>query len=456
MATKTDPNSIVDYLKSVGQSSSLSSRKALGAKYGIDYGKTTDNYATQNTALLAALRKGGTGGATGAGAVPTPAAYDNITGRLTTYGKSQGLSEVNSPQAAYSYINNGQENDFNDASADDAPPARTSTQTYEDMFSNLKATITPSGDKPDAPNFTKQFESYRNSYGITDLETDLNSLKKEAQAIKDASAARTAAEGEKPVAMNVIAGRQTEEQRQDQLKLDPIVRQIEDISNQLTTKYKVVDNLMAYGKLDYDNAVKEYDTQFSQNLQIFNTIKGIVDTDKSNTDKVADNARANLQIIYNNLSSGGADFDSITSEQKANITKLELQAGLPVGFYSSVQLKNPKASILSTTTRDAGGTKYADIIMKNDDGTLSVKSIKLGASSGGSDSSTQAEILQDARSRISPQIQAVRGGDGYVSPDNYIKFRDAWTNTGLAADDFDKNFKQYANPSSYSKLGITF
>ena len=48
--------SIVDYLKSIGQDSSLTTRKTLGASKGIDYSKTTDNYATENTQLLNLLR----------------------------------------------------------------------------------------------------------------------------------------------------------------------------------------------------------------------------------------------------------------------------------------------------------------------------------------------------------------------------------------------------------------
>lgn len=50
--------SIVDYLKASGADSSLAGRSTLGSAYGIDYSKTNDNYATQNTALLSALRGG--------------------------------------------------------------------------------------------------------------------------------------------------------------------------------------------------------------------------------------------------------------------------------------------------------------------------------------------------------------------------------------------------------------
>lgn len=53
--------SIVDYLKSVGQPSDINSRIALGKKYGIDYSKSTTNYAAENTQLLNILRGGAAG-----------------------------------------------------------------------------------------------------------------------------------------------------------------------------------------------------------------------------------------------------------------------------------------------------------------------------------------------------------------------------------------------------------
>jgi hypothetical protein len=59
MATKLNTTtSIVDYLKSIGQDSSLANRQKLGKDYGIDFGSTSDNYATQNSALLKKLSAG--------------------------------------------------------------------------------------------------------------------------------------------------------------------------------------------------------------------------------------------------------------------------------------------------------------------------------------------------------------------------------------------------------------
>lgn len=366
-------------------------------------------------------------------------------------------NEVTDTSQANAYINGAQNTDFQTASSTEEPPVRSSLQTYDQLYKSITEGLTKN--LPEKPNNTSLAENYKNlraEAGVLDLENQLTDLTKQADDIRAISAARTTAEKNKPVATNVIAGRISEVETQENARLAEVNNSIKTLTAQLQTKYNVIDNIMKYSGQDYSNAVDAYNTQFTQNLNLMNTVKGIADDAKSDLEKDADNARANLQIIYNQLSSGGANVADLSVTEKANISKLELQAGLPQGFYASLANKNPKSSILSTTTRESNGVKYADVIMKNEDGSLTTKSIKLGNSTTGSDSVSKETQLQDARSKVSPQLQSRRGGDGYVSPEDYIKARDSWTNTGLSAEDFDKSFKQYANPESYTKLGLTF
>ena len=366
-------------------------------------------------------------------------------------------TDVKDANGANAYINSSQQSDYSTASKTDEPPVRSSLSTYDSLYKSITDSLTSNlPTKPAAQDLAKTYTDLRAQYGVTDLENQLVDLNKQASDLQAASAARVQAEKDKPVAMNVISGRISEVENQDNIRLNAINNSIKTLTSQLQTKYNVVDNIMKYTNSDYSSAVDAYNTQFTQNLNLMNTVKGIVSEQKTDAESKADDARANLQIIYNNLSSGGASVDSMDATQKANITKLELQAGLPSGFYSTIINKNPKATILSTTTRESDGTKYADVIMKNDDGSLSTKTIKLGASTSGSDTVSQTQKLENARATVAPQLQAKRGSDGYVSPADYKKARDAWTTTGLSAEDFDKAFKQYANPESYSALGLTF
>lgn len=90
--------SIVDYLKASGADSSLAGRSALGSTYGIDFSKTNDNYATQNTALLSALRGGAnTGTDAGVGGAGTGSTIGGAPGVGTPSG---GAPTAPTPSAA--------------------------------------------------------------------------------------------------------------------------------------------------------------------------------------------------------------------------------------------------------------------------------------------------------------------------------------------------------------------
>lgn len=427
MAELNTNSSVVDYLKSSGKDASFGSRAQLAAQNGIT------NYtgsAEQNVALLGALKKGST---------PTTP------------------TQVTDVKSANAFINGSQEADKASASKGTDVPVRTSSQSYTDIFNNLKNTISGGMQQPaPAPNFESQYSSLRSANGITDLETSLNDLSTQEAEIRAGFRKQKTDEQGKPVAMNVIEGRVSEEERAANERLDAVLRQKDTITNQLKTKYDVVNNLMNFKKLDYQTATDEYNTKFTQNLNLFNTVKGIADDQKSDLDKEQDNARANAQIIYNSIKEGGLDLANLPADQKVNITKMEMQAGLPVGFYQTLQNKNPKADILTTTTRESNGAKYVDVIMKNADGSLSTKSMYVGATDkGGSGNPTQAETVKADAQSVASQLASRAGNDGYVAPEDYTKARKAWVNAGYDANDFDVRFaKTYVNPESYDSVRI--
>lgn len=430
--------SIVDYLKSVGKDTSFNSRAIL---YGEGYTGT----AEQNTSLLAKLKGGAQGGA-GSGAPTAP---------------TSPLAVTDGGKSAASFINGNQQQDFNLASTvENDVPVRGSSKTYADAFAELQKTLTQNQPtKPTATNFEQSYKDETSKAGINDLETQLNSLTDEENTIRAGFRQQKANEQGKTVAMNVIEGRVGEEERAANERLDAVLRQKDYITNQLKTKYDVVNNLMNLKKLDYETATDAYNTAFTQNLNMFNTVKGIMDADKSDQERKEDNARANAQIIYNNLTSGGITLDSIPADQKLQITKLEMQAGLPSGFFASLQSKNPKQDIVTSTTRTSGGKKYADVIMRGQDGALITKSILLGSTNEGSGGETESDLERGSRSKVTSFFKSVQGGDGYVSPQDYKAARRAYVadTKGATADDFDKMFgRDYVNPESYDVVGLAY
>lgn len=289
-------------------------------------------------------------------------------------------AQVTNVDQANQMINSGQEKDFNTASKTEDPATRASSTSYSDLFNTIKSGLTSDVARPTTPSLVDTYTGLRNSYGLTDLESQLTSLQKQAKDIQTISQQRTDAEKNKAVPLNVIAGRISEEQSQDNQRLKEVNDQIDTLSSQLKTKYDVVDSIMKYTDADYKTAADDYDKRFAQNITVMNTVNDILDKEKTDEEHAQDDARANLQIIYNNLNSGAVDSSTISTAQRANINKLELQAGLPIGFYESITNKNPKSDILSTTTREDNDKKYADVITRNSDGSLSTQSIYLGGS----------------------------------------------------------------------------
>jgi hypothetical protein len=414
--------SIVDYLKSTGQKSDYASRSALATQYGI---KNYTGSAEQNTQLLGFVNKPST----------PPRNTEEATDR----------------------INQNQQKDFESKTKNEEPSTRTSSKTYNDIFNEIKTSLT-SGlpTKPETISLAKTFTDLRKSNAVVDLENSLNDLQTQARDIQAISRARTTAERGKAVPMNVIAGRVSEAEQQENERLQVINDSIKTISGQLDTKYKMIDSIMQYTGTDYANAVDAYDKQFSQNLSLLTLARGIAEDEKTKEEQTADNARANLQIIYNNLSSGGVDPTSIDEGQKANITKLELQAGLPIGFYANVVNKNPKADILSTTTREDNGKKYADVITRGQDGKISTQSIYLGGSQNESSGKvTEADQRRGAITSMAKDLSAVTGSDGYVSPSDYKQARQEWVKvSGFSSKEFDDAFKNYVNPTQYQEVGF--
>lgn len=398
MATKklnTD-SSVVDYLKSTGGDSSFSSRANLAVEQGIVRDKAQyRGTAEQNTSLLTKLR---------GGAKTSP-------------------TKVANQQDATNFINAGQDADM--AEASDEPPARGGASS--DLINAFK-TITgkdqllPNYDI-ETPNFTDSYDTLRQRFNVDDLETSINELDAQEQDIQARLRERTNLEMDKPVAMNVISGRISETERQELERLDYIGRQKQRAVNELQTANNVIETKMNLMKMDYDVAKSQYDTEFQQSVQMFNMIKGVAEFEISEEERQQENSRANLQIMYNSIQTGGLDVNNLDPATETRIRSLELKSGLPQGFYNSVARSNPDSKVLSTTTRESGGVKYADVITRATDGTISTQSISLGgvtvSGGGGGDDSDQ---IQDFRTDASEFIEKLETREiGWAGAFNALK-----------------------------------
>jgi len=275
-------------------------------------------------------------------------------------------SGINTVKDANKVINEGQDGDVIDQEGKDAPGVKSFysglLNTYKDVTSAIKPTTPP----PATPDLTQKFTDLRSQYGVEALETQLNDLKAQQDILYAQQRIRTAAEKGKPVAMGVIEGRVGEIERQEAERIDTVQRQMTNISNQLNTKYQMIDTYMKLADMDYDNAVAAYDRDFANNVTLFNIVRGIDDSEKADEERAVDNARANAQIMINTMTDKNMTYDQLSPDQQLTLTKLSVQAGLGADFFSTVMNVSAGKEILTTIVVSADQTQ-ATIMYK--DGT---------------------------------------------------------------------------------------
>ena len=293
----------------------------------------------------------------------------------------------------------------------------------------LKTKLAPTTPYPEPLKRVEELGKLRTEYGVADLEQSLTTIKDQIKGEQDLLREQRGIEEGKPVPMGVIAGRITEEERVANIRLDALGRQQSRIVDELNTKYNVINQIMTLQGLDYGDAVKRYETEFDINLKMYDLIAGVRREARSAFEYDQTAAKANLQIYANAAISGNIDYNSLGTDQKLMIAKLEVQSGLPVGFISSIR-KDPKADIIFTNTNEG----VTQVGFRNADGSISVKSYGTRVSS----------TVSDAKNIRSQFSSAATPGVGNNFPDLVELF----ANT-MSLEDI---YQAYAN----SKMGIKY
>ena len=303
-------------------------------------------------------------------------------------------SPVTEAETANDIINAQQDADI--AAKEDGDEI-TTRSSVEEIMDKVRETILPDEEAPEAPGYEESLRELRTEYGIDPLETNLNSLNDELQGLYAQRAERIQAEKDKTVATNVIAGRVSEVERNENERIAALERSISNVTNQLNTKYSVVNSMMSAKELDYKTAVQAYDAEMSQNIGLFNAAQGIQDDLKTEEQRALDSARSSAQILVNGYMGAGMTFDDLTDAQKTQVTQLSLESGFGDGFYETVMSVTAEVQKDVLTHVISDDKAYATIIYK--DGTTATiptgqprgSNVPAGGSGGGGGSSTSKE-----------------------------------------------------------------
>lgn len=258
--------------------------------------------------------------------------------------------------------------------------------------------------KPPEMSFEQAYRSLMTEQGI---ESDQKSLALIQSDIRDSEARlrervqAQSGQGE-GIPLGVIAGRVGEIEKQEMTRIDYLRRQEKVAADRVNQKLGIVDSIMKYKGIDYTNAVNDYNDQYKKAIEGFKMMgnfasdiveidlkieqekeriagikdkakqdeaKQMLDLYKQNQLDVAkerDDARANLQILFGQVTTGGVRVEDLTPAEKTEWGRLEMKAGIPVGTFLNMTAKNNGFEMVTNVQRyDEKGNGYLDIIFRN-------------------------------------------------------------------------------------------
>jgi len=223
-------------------------------------------------------------------------------------------------------------------------------------LNDLKEMLGVDTEAPSHPQLEQTFKDLKSQYGIDATETKLNNLNS-LIADKEAALRQGLYDEEGRLApMELISTRQRELSRQAQEELDTLTRHRNSLVDEYNTKLNTINTLMSLKGTDYEYAKDAYDTAFSQKLQLQQLLAG-------NQSEQQQSAIANLSIVAD-LLEGSSGI--VSDEIKAEIKKLELQAGLPAGVTEYFINQAPGENILAQgSSTDANGNQFVYFLTKD-------------------------------------------------------------------------------------------
>ena len=236
---------------------------------------------------------------------------------------------------------------------------------------------------PEPPKLTDLYTQLSESTGLNNITERLTALKNERATVEDRLRSRMSYIEGQQVSMDVIGGQTSEVQRQEQQNLQYINSAIQVTVEEQQGALSYIQTYITLTGQDYQNALNHYTTVFDTKMkaiQMINDAKQVEWSQEMEIIKWEQGvASAQLSMYADMIAEGTMFLGNLSDEQKIEIGRLEVQAGLPLGFLSKVQI-DPSKRIQSISQRQgADGYMYSDVVkIDPQTGALTVDSIKLG------------------------------------------------------------------------------
>lgn len=187
---------------------------------------------------------------------------------------------------------------------------------------------------------------------------------------------------------------------------------------------QMAQNNYALNVAEYNKSLS--DTAFSRNLatanynqnvsnSAFDQQMALYEMELSQNIQAENNAKANVQTIYNLFKTQGMTWDQLTAEQQKQITDLEASAGLPQGILQYADATTtPDWTLLSTNTiTESDGSKTNTLLYQNNStGEYKVDKIPLG---GGTTTGTSTISSSSTSTSVSSGNWLATIGNGQIT-----------------------------------------
>ena len=203
--------------------------------------------------------------------------------------------------------------------------------------------------------------------------SDINDISRQERELRSSLREQMAAEEDKlqPTDLTQIA--QSEMTKQANRRLEQWRLDKQTLIDEYNMKTSIINTTMDWMKMDYNQAVDQYNRDFNEKMILMQMVEGRIDDAEKEANAQKDSANANLTFIQNTMIANGKTWADLDGTQQAMISKLELQGGMEQGITQAFMNEKPDAEVLATTTGyDSAGNQFVNFIYKDADGKAGI------------------------------------------------------------------------------------
>lgn len=202
---------------------------------------------------------------------------------------------------------------FPDERVDERDSARL-RRDFQQLFAGRQA--------PAQPSLVEEFQAFRQQVGLPGVEGELETARADLRALEDEVVSREREiKGQPGVTSRFIGRRLVQLDKETADAFDTAQTQVRDLQDRVDGRNKTVSMFMNLAKQDFTNARRQYEFEFNKAIQLYNSLS-------IEENRAVDNARANLQLMMNQMSKSKISYNDLDTDGKLAFDSEAVRSGL--------------------------------------------------------------------------------------------------------------------------------